>query len=316
MGVTLALVSAACFGLSSVCSRVGQRSRSRDDGHFMTVMMNVVLLLVVLPFSSGAAWSWTALIAFLLAGVATTWLGRATSLRAIRLIGPARQGAFLITSPVFTGIAGWVLLDETVHPLQLLGSAFVLGGLAVMVRSQVVAEALESAVSESPPRGEGVAGRRSLAAAFGNLDARRQGYAVAAASAASFGLGFVARKWGLEHYPNAVVGALVGALMSLTLIVGRGAITGNLRRIVQENLRDVPLWFVLAGSLSGLGLLLGFSAFLYLPAWAVAVLKGTQGPWTLLWSYLFLKQEDQINRQLLLAVSLVFLGIVVIAFAS
>ena len=316
MGITLAVASAAAFALQSIFVRIGQRTRHRDDGHFMSVLMNAVVVLAVLPFSTFYPWSWTAFVAFLLGGIGTTWLGRGTALRAIRLIGPARQGAFLISSPIFTGIAAWALLDETPTALQLLGALLVLAGLGVLVQSKVAAEALPLEGPEGLQTGHRVRGEAgSVASGVPTVSVWTRGYAIALLSAITFGLGFVARAVGLDHYPNAVVGALVGALVSLALIVGREFFRGGLGPLIHDNVRNVPWWFVAGGLLSGVGLLAGFSAFLYLPAWAVSVLKGTQGLWTLIWSYLFIREEEHLNWSTLLSVILTFAGISVMALA-
>lgn len=315
MGIALALTSAGLFALQSIFIRIGQRVRRNDDGLFMSVSMNILVALVVLPFSSGAPWNWTAFLAFALAGIATTWLGRGTALRAIRLIGPARQSAFLISAPIFTGIAGWVILDESPTTLQMAGGMLVLGGLGVLVRSKVTAEPVIA--REGAAAFEGGFQSQGGSIAIPTAASRRtKGYVIAILSAVSFGLGFVARAWGLDHYPNAVFGALVGALISMALIIGRESLNGRLGALLHDNVRNVPLWFVAGGLMSGLGLVLGFSAFFYLPAWAVAVLKGTQGLWTLLWSYLFIREEERLGWSVVLSAALTFGGITVIALAS
>lgn len=318
MGIALALASAAAFALQSICVRIGQRTNHNDDGHFMSVLMNVLVVLVVLPFSTAYPWSWVAFIAFLLGGVGTTWLGRGTALRAIRLIGPARQGAFLISAPIFTAIAGFLVLDESPEPLQGLGAVLVLAGLGILVRSKITAEplTLETAEAGADLERSRYGEEGSIALAPSAVPVRTRGYAIALLSAVTFGFGYVARAWGLDHYPNAVFGALVGALVSLMLIVGRESFRGRLGTLINDNVRNVPMWFVAGGLLSGVGLLAGFSSFLYLPAWAVAVIKGTQGLWTLLWSYLFIREEERLGWSTVLSVTLTFTGITAMALAS
>jgi drug/metabolite transporter (DMT)-like permease len=317
MGLAFALASAASFALQSICVRIGHRSRRDDDGHFMSVLMNTLLVLVVLPFTTLYAWSWVAFAAFLLAGIGTTWLGRGTALRAIRLIGPARQGAFLISAPLFTGVAGWTLLDETPALNQLTGGILVLAGLGVLIRSKLAAEPLAGATLEAEEPVVEPAFAEPGAVAIPTRDAyRTRGYAIAFVGAAAFGLGYVMRAWGLEHYPNAVFGALVGAALTLVLIVVRESVRGRLATLWDENIRHVPLWFLVGGLLSGLGLIFGFSSFLYLPAWAVAVIKGTQGLWTLVFSYIFIRDEERLGPTVVLSVILTFSGIVVMALAT
>jgi drug/metabolite transporter (DMT)-like permease len=55
---------------------------------------------------------------------------------------PTNVGAMgLMAQPVATVILGWALLAETVRPVQGLGIAFVLGGIALCVTARPTVEA-------------------------------------------------------------------------------------------------------------------------------------------------------------------------------
>jgi drug/metabolite transporter (DMT)-like permease len=114
----MALAAGALFGLNAVLIKIGMRRTVADNGHFMSVFVNVLFLGVLMLFVSLPYWSWAGFAGFILAGLLTTWLGRGASFMAIRLLGPARQGAILISAPLFAAIAGWVFLDEGITLLQ------------------------------------------------------------------------------------------------------------------------------------------------------------------------------------------------------
>ena len=265
MGLTLAIASAAFLGLSVVCARVGMRTRPRDDGVFMSVLVNAVLLALLLPFLGSPRWDWLGITAFVVAGLATTWAGRATALRSVRLIGAARASTFFISAPFFTALLGWIMLGEAVRPLQFAGGVLIVGGILVVTRSQVMAEPLAGmeGMADSPRREGGHvweirAGRAG------------RGMAIALISGFFFGLGHAMRKLGIVHYPSAVVGGFVGTMTALVVIVTGETIRGHVSQLVDDNLTNIPRWFVVSGLFSGVGVLCTFAALLYLPVWIVS----------------------------------------------
>ena len=56
MGIFFGLFGALCFSLTSILVRVGQRTRPKDDGVFMSVLVNVLLLGAVALFVDWPAW--------------------------------------------------------------------------------------------------------------------------------------------------------------------------------------------------------------------------------------------------------------------
>jgi drug/metabolite transporter (DMT)-like permease len=309
MGIAMALASAALYGLNSVFVKAGMRDRPVDNGHFMSVLVNVVLLggfmlLVPLP-----PWNAVGVVAFVVGGLMGTWVGRGTSFVAIRLIGPARQAAVLVTAPVFAAVIGWFFLEEALTVVQGVGGIIILLGLLVLLRSRI--ERSETSVEESAPADtddEGPDWRGRVGAWLGGDDYLR-GFAIAILSAMMFGGGFVASKWGLAYFPSALAGAFLGAGSALSMIVVGSALRGRLARLAHDNLKLVPWWFVAGGAASSLALLFQYAAFGYLPAWVVSLLVGTQAIWTLLWASLLLRREEPIGRDLVISVLLVVAGL-------
>jgi drug/metabolite transporter (DMT)-like permease len=316
----MGLASAALFGLNAIFVKIGMRGRVSDNGHFMSVLVNVMFLGSLLLFVSLPPWSWTGFGVFVLAGLMTTWLARGTSFMAIRLLGPARQGAILVSAPLFAAITGWIVLDEAITLIQAVGGIVVSLGLLLLLRSRMQVEE----VGRAPHTEVGHVGASAIVEVTTTRTRRlrhtlrhdefTRGFAVAMVAAVLFGAGFVARKWGLSYFPSAVGGAFLGACTALAMIVVRSTVRGTLRRLADDNLRAIPWWFVASGIATSLALFLQFSAFDHLPAWMVSLLQGTQAVWTLLWAYLFLRPEERIGRELVLSVAVVVVGVSIMTY--
>lgn len=288
MGIVLGLTAAFCFSLTSILVRVGQRTRPHDDGVFMSVLVNVVVLGIYATLVPWPTWDTPAMIAFIIGGVIGTVGGRTSLLRAVRLVGPSRSNAFLTGTPAVAALAGWLALGETLTPIEMLGGTIVALGLLWLIRAR-----------------SGGAGGATKAPLFH--------YVIAAGAPISFGLAFVFRKWGLERFDSSVVGAFVGAASAYLVIVLIDAVRGVLGERARSNFRDPSWWFVGAGFSTSAALLSQFTAFTYLEAWVVGMLQATQGIWIIILSILFLKGDEHIDRALIGAVALVVAGVVLIA---
>jgi drug/metabolite transporter (DMT)-like permease len=319
LGILMALAAGALLGLNAVFIKIGMRRGRIDNGHFMSVLVNVLVLGVLMLFVSLPRWNWVGFGGFILAGLLTTWLGRGSSFTAIRLIGPPRQGAILVSSPLFAAIGGWFFLGENITFVQGLGAVIILIGLWVLLRSRLKSESslrdsgIAHTLLEAQDAGTAhISGTRGRTA-DSHHDFTR-GFFIAVMAAFFFGSGFVARKWGLSYFPSAVAGAFFGACTALSMIILSSAARGNLRRLLEENFRQIPWWFVAGGIALSISLLLQFSSFHYLPAWIVSLLLTTQAVWTLLWTWLFLRDEEQVGRELLLSIAFVLVGVAVMTY--
>lgn len=320
MGILMGLGSAALFGLNAIFVKIGMRRQPIDNGHFMSVLVNVLFLGALMLFVSLPRWNFVGVVGFVLAGLLTTWLGRGSSFMAIRLLGPPRQGAILVSAPLFAAIAGWFFLGEGVTLLQALGGAIISIGLLVLLRSRFdrgKSASVEPEVVEAEFAAEGKPATANRAKRIGTVigqDEFTRGFLIAVMSAVFFGSGFVARKWGLSYIPSAAGGAFIGTCTALSMILLGSAVRGRFGRLVDDNLRGIPWWFVAGGIASSIALFLQFGAFDYLPAWVVSLLQGTQAVWTLLWTWLFLRDEEPLGRELVVSISLVVLGVAIMTF--
>ncbi len=288
MGILLGLLAALCFSLTSILVRVGQRTRPSDDGVFMSVLVNVVVLGIYAALVTWPAWDTAAMISFFIGGVIGTVGGRTSLLRAVRLIGPSRSNAFLTGAPAVAAFGGFVALGETLTPVEMLGGAIVIGGLLWLISAR-------------------------SSGATGAAKAPLLHYVIATGAPVGFGLAFVFRKWGLERFDSSVIGAFVGAASAYLVIVAIDAARGKLRDRARSNFRDPSWWFVGAGLATSGALLSQFTAFTYLEAWVVGILQSTQAIWTIVLSVIFLKGDERIDGALIGSVALVVSGVVLIA---
>jgi drug/metabolite transporter (DMT)-like permease len=278
------------------------RNRAADDGLLMTVLVNTLVLGVVALFMTWPPFDLAGVAALLAGGVVGTVFGRATNLRAVRRIGPTRTNAFLTVNPIVSAIGGWLVLDEAVSLGEAIGGVLVITGLFRLIRRGAVVSAGQGQTMTAPALAAQTAERRTAA-----------GYVYAAAAPVFFGFAFVARKWGLQFFPNAVIGAFIGSAAAFIVVVAGDAFGGRLRERMHHNFREVPWLFVWAGMASSAALLAQFFAFSFAPAWVVGLLQGTQPLWTLALGYLFLRQEEHIDSKLVTSILLVIAGIVAIS---
>ncbi|NNC39079.1 MAG: DMT family transporter [Acidimicrobiia bacterium] len=290
MGFVFGIGSAFFFALSSVLIRIGQRQRAGDDGVLMTVTVNVLVLGLAASFAIRPPWTTTGVAALLAAGVVGSVLGRSLNLRAVRLIGSTRASAFITGTPVAAAVVGWVVLEETVSPIEGFGGLLVIGGLLWLVRLRAGPAGLV--------KGDQVPTRY---------------YVIAALAPMFFGTAFVMRKWGLQRFDSSVIGAFLGAIAAFAVLTSLDILRGAIRERVAANVHSVPWWFVAAGVTTSIALLSQFSAFGHLPAWVVGILQATQGIWAIALGMVFLRGDEHVDWHLMGSVALVVSGVVLIA---
>lgn len=291
----LGLATGALFATGSVLVRIGQRHRHQDDGLLMTIFVNVLFLGVVSLTVDPPPWSTSGVIGLAVGGVLGSLMGRFANLRAVRLVGATRSSAFMTGSPLVAALAGWLVLGEEVGVLDGLGGVIVIVGLLALVRARSTPTVVVDGVTAT-------ADSRTL----------RHGFIFAAAAPAFFGLGFVVKKWGLIRYDDAVIGALIGSMAALLVVLALDAGAGRIALRIRDNVGHIPWWFVAAGIAMSGALITQLTAFTYLEAWLVGVLQGTQGIFALALSAAFIRKEERIDGWVVASVILVAAGVTLI----
>ena len=290
IGIFFGLLTAVFFASGSILVRLGQRTRPDDDGIFMTVLVNVLVLGAAAAFVDPPEWDTAGIVALIIGGIIGTVLGRGFLLRSVRLIGPSRASSFVTGVPVVAAVGGWIFLNETITWLEALGGAITIAGFWWLAKA-----------------------RTSTIGGTGTKEVPLWYYAVAAGAPLFFGAAFVLRKYGLELYPNSYLGAFIGAASAFPIIVLIDAYRGKLRERVRSNFQGIPWWFVAGGVTTAAALLSQFTAFRYLPAWVVGIFAGTQGIWAMILSSIFLRGDDHIDRNAVGGVVLSAVGVIIIS---
>lgn len=290
MGIVFGLLVAIFFAASSLLIRVGQRESPDDDGVFMTLFVNVVLLGIVAIFVSPPAWDTGAILALIAGGIVGSLLGRSFNLRAVRLIGPSRSSAFVVGTPVVAAVVGWFVLDEAIEPLEAVGGALTIAGL-LWLTSARAGPATAADRTRPPP----------------------SSYLIAAAAPVFFGTAFVIRKWGLEFFSNALWAAWIGSIAAFLGVAGVELSRGRFAERARSNFRNVNRWFLLAGFTTAAAVLSQFTAFTFLPAWVVGIFAGTQGIFAMGMSVLFLKGDEYFDIGVVGGITLSTLGVTLIS---
>ncbi|MDJ0923280.1 MAG: DMT family transporter [Acidimicrobiia bacterium] len=293
MGIALGLAAAFFFGVSSMLARVGMRTSPRDDGLYMTIFVNVVMLGILGVFVPRPDWNTAGVVSLAAAGLVGMIGGRHSNLRAIRFVGATRASVFITATPVVTATVGWFALDEQLGFVDALGGALVVASLLVLIRTRSTAQAVAGQAAHTRPH--------------------VIGYIFAVATPIMFGLAFVLRKWGLQSYDSTVLGVFIGATTALFYLSTGDLVQGRVTARLRENFSTINWWFVGAGVAISLALISQFWALTLVPAWVYAVLQGTQALWVMGLSLLLLRTEERIDVTLIASTVVVVAGVILIA---
>lgn len=133
-GELAALGTALCWSLTAVFfAAAGARIGSLSVNLIRLVMALVMLSLyqaiargMALPLDASAyAWTWLSV-----SGLIGFCVGDLCLFRALLVIGPRLSSLLMSLAPVLTGIFGWLVLDEGLTAIELLGMGLTVGGIA------------------------------------------------------------------------------------------------------------------------------------------------------------------------------------------
>jgi drug/metabolite transporter (DMT)-like permease len=337
MGVLLALVGALAFSFMNVFIRKGVRPGDTDNGVLMSMLVNVALfsvLLVVLLLTVGIdRWSSVGFAWFVVAGLASTYLGRQALFGGIRHIGAARAAAVKNATPLVTLVIALTFLGERLVPLATAGIVLVLVGLFALVRESLragprsmdadreadpVEDAFESeAIAEAGvwDRTRDLAGRT---VAMINATSRRTallGIGLAALAAIFFGSGHAFRKVGMDLWPDPLVGAAIGSWTATVAYLATAAIRGQLGAVVTATVGTYRPYFIAAGVAGTVGQLSFFAALNFAAVSYVSVVAASETVLTIILAAVLAGRIEAITRRVVLPSLAVFGGAALIALS-
>jgi drug/metabolite transporter (DMT)-like permease len=238
-------------------------------------------------------WNKSAIVAFIVAGLLTSLLGRTTLFAGIRRIGSSRAAAIKNATPIFTIIFAMLFLNETLSLLTGLGIFLIFGGLFLVAYEQWKKN--------------------------GSIKSKEQawiGLLFAGLAAFLFGTEQAVRKLGLTEMVDPILGAWIGIIAALIGYTFMLLYKQKLKSTIQEQVNNFNIYYLLAGFSTSFGILSFFISIYYTKVSYASAIVATEPIATVILAYFFLKQQEQIGRFMVFSIFLVFIGIVIMSLSS
>jgi drug/metabolite transporter (DMT)-like permease len=136
IGETAALIAAVLWTVNAILfSAAGKRIGSVGVNAFrilvavlFLVVTHIIILGTLIPAANSAQWFWLGV-----SGIVGLGIGDFALFAAYVIIGPKRSLLLMALAPVSSVLAGYVILNETLGPLALLGIGVTLVGIVIVV---------------------------------------------------------------------------------------------------------------------------------------------------------------------------------------
>ncbi len=315
IGEISALLSAVLFGLSNVFIRKGMASgiHAPDNGLFLTNLINLMFFLIMMvvlvvlegmpPLLLGG------IVAFIAAGLLTSYFGRNTYFIAVQYLGPSRASGFRVVTPFFTLVVSLFWLNESVSSIGILGMVVTVIGLYVLSQ-----ESTRTAAERQIPADATLSGSSNSVQATVAIKPRSATYGMSMSliSSIAYGAGHTFRKVGLLEIPSPTFGNLLGSAVGLAGTIATFGVRRELGAVIRGNLFPIHWWFVWASVVMSLAQLAIFAGIFHTKVAIASTLYATEPAFTLLFSWLFLNREEKIGRITVLAIGLTIVGVAMI----
>ena len=273
MAITLAVLSALCFGIGLVTARVGLRTLDARAGAAISIPIAAVLFAAAAPFAIDfSGFSVRAALIFAAIGVFFPALVTLFTFRSNEELGPTVTGAVSGTAPLFALLGAALVLGEKIPAEAAIAAIGVGAGVALLSWN---------------PRGvrRGFAGRALLWPFAG---AMVRGFAQVGAKA------------GLLLWPNPFAAGLIAYAVSSATVVS----VDRFGRAEKPRLTLRGLgWFGFTGVLNGGAVLLMYTALTLAPVSTVAPVVATYPLVTALLSAAVLR-EERVTRRVLIGAAI------------
>jgi len=305
LGAILGLLSAAGFGANTIITRRAMLRVSANYIATLTVFTGPIFFLVVATIT-GEIWKlwyfpWQAHVFLALSGVVHFALGRSWGYRSLGLIGATRSNIVTSLSPIVTVLLAILILGETVSVTMLIGIICTLMGPLVLLKEEVS--------SGGEPSRAGDLGRE--------LDRRTltKGIFYGVGAALFWGSSAILIKLGLENGGTPIAGTFI-AYSSASLVIAPSSFLNRehreeILRRDKKSIKDV----LYSGLTSNMGQLTRYLALGFGSAIVVSLTLRTVSLWSLLFSFLFMREYESFSRWVLLGNALLVVGTILVVFS-
>lgn len=306
LGVLLAGGAMVLFAACAIVISIVARRLDTDCGAVLSAGVNLPVGIVMVAIQLSASGplappTATGIMAFLLAGIFSTYLGRWLFFKSIETMGPTRASSFQTSSPLMTALIGWLLLGERFGPLGLVGMAMGVIGLALMSRGAVTQEPASAAPTMQPKRGAQPGLQRGiLVLGLGSSLAYAVSHVLRAAAV---------REWS-EPLAGAALGAGAGVLV--LLLVTRKRLSAMGKRIAQS--RSSALLYCVVGSFQFTAQALMIASMKYIPASFAALITMCTPLVVLPLSYFVLRNQEAISIRAVVGMLVTIAGVALLTW--
>jgi drug/metabolite transporter (DMT)-like permease len=273
-----AILAAFSFGLNAVFVRKGMRESTPVTATLVIAGVQVTILSLLLLLDI-PMFNWGAILYFIIAGVFSAILGRTLNYISIDRLGVPISTSLSGTNPLFALILAVIFLGEDVSINTLLGSFFVVAGIALM----------------------------SGWGASNSLNFRDM--VIPLSSAFFYACSSAIRKIGLNILPESILGAVVGALTSLIAypillrLMGR---SGEFK----FNKKAIP-WLIGGGVATSTAWIGMFTATQMGSVSVVSAIIGANPLFGLILSAILLRDTERITKQVAAGSILIVIAVIV-----
>ena len=305
LGAILGLLSAVGFGVTTIIIRRAMLRVSANYIATLTVFTGPIFFLAAAALT-GEIWKllyfpWQAHAFLALSGIVHFALGRSWGYRSIRLIGATRSNIVTSMNPIVTVLLAMLILGETVSFTMLIGIICTLMGPLVLLKETVSSG---GALSRAGEHGKEL-DRRTL----------YEGIFYGIGAALFWGSSAILIKLGLENGGTPVAGTFI-AYASASLVIAPSSFLNREHREEilggdKTSIKDA----LYSGLTSNIAQLLRYVALGLGSAIVVSLMLRTIPLWSLLFSFLFMREYESFSRWVLLGNALLVVGAILVLFS-
>ena len=307
LGTLLAFAAMLMYASNILVTKVASARLDVTAGFVISVGVNLlfgalVFVAELVVRDDAFRWDWVGVAWFALAGASATYFGRWFFFGAIARLGAAKASLFHVSSPAFTAIIAWLVLDERLGPVTWIGIAATVVGLFLV---------------SVPPGALRAPAQSTATVAMPSAHARLKGwlasgFAVGIGATFAYSVGNVLRGAAVRDWNEPSAGAMLGALAALLLHVVVGSDhAGLVRRIRAADPSGVRL-YAFGGVLTITAQMCTVASMRYIPVAVTTVITMCTPLVVLPASYWLLKNRERLGAATLIGAAITMAGVLAI----
>jgi uncharacterized membrane protein len=279
----LSLATALLYSCSSIFTKKGLNRSNPFTAILVSLTANFLLLSLFYLVNPVSQLNVESIAFFALGGIIASFIGRTAQYISIEKIGVSVSSSVVGSSALFSAFTATLLLHESFSSLTYLGLILIITGIILLSQRR---------------RGTSQRGwnKTDMIWSLG--------------ASICYGSSVTIRKMGLNITNNPIFGATIGATASLSMYLLYLAASQRITPILSTLDRSSLLSFMFSGICTGLAWIFSYTATSTGPVTIVSALVSTYPLFSIILSYLFLREE--ITLQILIGSFTIIIGVIII----